>query len=1782
MYRLHWLFFAVCLAILGLVGQAGNEKSLALRSVKIAPSYFVPNQPSPITGKRLVADSDILAFIQTAQGRVLFTPAGASIGLRVLDTKHFRQGAGRLEPASGPVFYPTDEAPARWVTLRTGFGTPGARQARAELTDPTPARMNFFNGPQQDWQSSVPSYRKLVYRDVWPGIDVEYHGYMDRLEYRLLLQPGASPDAIVMETGAETLSLDEAGNLTAALEGGQLIMSRPAAWQDTESGRQAVDVRYEPLAAGRYRFRLGAYRPEFPLVIDPVLRWSTLIGGGSQTHGTSIAVDASGYLYLTGTTRSENFPTTPGAHDLSYNGGQDIYVTKIDPTGSGLVYSTYLGGSSFDLSRGIAVDNFGNALVVGETVSADFPVTSGAYRQTPPGDSDIFAFKLNPTGSVLLFSTFLGGSGVDRGYGIAVDPEGSVYVTGITSSANFPTTAAAFDRSFNGQGDAFVTKFNSSASALVYSTFLGGAAEETGTGIALDSGRNAYITGYTLSPDYPVSATGFDKSLGGGQDAFVTRLNTNGSTIGYSTFLGGADADSAFGIAVFSGQASITGETASTDFPVTEGAFDTTPNGETDAFVSRLNTAGTALDFSTFAGGSGRDAGLAIAVDSRGFISIAGETLSPDLPTTSGAFDRLYGGGGQDGFVIQLDPATPIPVFSTYLGGTGADCAHGIAATADNRICVTGGTASADFPVTPWAYDNGFNSHFTAFALRLDPAGSTLDYSTFLGGSADDDGFGIALDGERNVYLTGTTYADNFPSTGPDALAGSGGDAYVLKIRADGAGLVYATIIGGGAWDRGSGIAVNTDGEAYVTGSTLSADFPVTPGSFQTARPGKNDAFALKLNAAGDDLIYSTYLGGPNDDSGNALFLDAGGDLYVTGSAGIGFPTTAGAYKTSTTSMDAFVTKLNPDGTAPLYSTFLGGTGQEYGTALTVDGTGVAYVVGSTTSADFPTTSGVFDRSYGGSGDGFLVKIRAEGSGLHYSVFLGGGGSDIPYAIALDDLGRPIIAGVTNSANFPLGANGFDDDLSGTDGFVVELNPVASSVLYGTFLGGYSYDAIYDMAREPDGNLFVTGETYSFDFPASAAASDTTYNGGVDAFVTRINPNLGSLSYSSFLGGVEFDCGWGLAIDESGVWIVGTTASPDFPITGGSYDLTENGGSDIFAARFEIVPDTPSGLQATAYATDAIRLTWQDNSSAETGYSIERKTSADGSWQTVTTCPADTTLYEDTGLGAGTTHTYRIYASGVFGISAYSNEASATTFDVPPEAPSGLAAVAAGPSRIDLTWTDNAGNETGIRVERRLGADGAWGLLATLGANATTYASAGLAANTRYYYRVRAYNAQGSSPWSNVADAVTAPDTSPAAPTDLSAIAVSAAEIHLAWRDNSVNETAFVLEQKTGAAGSWAPLGMVGPTLTRYRHLGVTAGQIYSYRVKAVNSGGESAWSNEATATASATLPAAPSSLWATRAASGGIDLLWTDNAVNETGFKIERKTIVGSAWGQIATAGAGAAAWHDAGVPAGAAFMYRVRAYNAAGNSAYSNAASAGTADYDRFIPAAAHTAGAGASVWNSDVDLYNFYGDDATVQIALLIKDQDNSTPATATRVIPAGQADLIADILGTLFHTSNAALGFRFTAGRPVVNSRFYNIGGGNGTYGMYIDAVDDSRALCGDGATFGVFHQVRYSPDPAAGFRTNVGFVNASGFSVQVIIRLYGDGGEFLGARSQVLLPYEHRQFTKVHEGLGTPPVDHGSITVEVATAGGKVHPYVMLIDNLTGDPIYMPPELLSRY
>lgn len=598
------------------------------------------------------------------------------------------------------------------------------------------------------WRSEIPTHDRVIYKELWPGVDLVFRGDGATLKYDLLLAPGASLDAVRLSyEGADAVTLDGNGNLRLVTPAGTLIDERPVSYQIIDGRVAPVDVRRVLLGGDRavatFGFAvLSDVDTTVPLVIDPGLEYSTYLGGGGGEFGSGVTIDDVGNIYVLGTTNSFDFPASAGAFDTNFNGGsRDVFVAKFWPDGQ-LVFATYIGGNNLDRPlTDVVLDGGGNIYLTGQTLSSNFPTTTGVWDRQYDGDSDCFVAKLSPDGAELLFSTYLGGSVHDSCFDVALDGQRHIYVTGSSNSSDFPTTVAAFDRVRNGVNDAFVTKLTPGADALVYSTYLGGSAPtnvEAGLAIEVGPSGEAHILGRTDSGDFPTTALAYDQTYNGNSDAFIVTLSAQGDQLLLSSYLGGTGVERGLKLIVDDvGHWYVAGETFSADFPTTPGAFDRSHNGDADAFLTKLDAGGGSLLYSTLLGSSGFDRAYGLAVDSSGSAWIAGWVRAADFPVTANAYDATYNDGGQDVFLATLTPSGDDLLYSTYLGGSGHDAAWSLALDGTGRAVLTGQTFSPDFPVTPGAFDVSFNGGEEAFLVIIRPEPVDSDPPLVLCESAD-------------------------------------------------------------------------------------------------------------------------------------------------------------------------------------------------------------------------------------------------------------------------------------------------------------------------------------------------------------------------------------------------------------------------------------------------------------------------------------------------------------------------------------------------------------------------------------------------------------------------------------------------------------------------------------------------------------------------------------------------------------------------------------------------------------------------------------------------------------------------------------------------------------------------------------------------------------------------------------------------------------------------------------------------------------------------------------
>ncbi|MCX6564192.1 MAG: SBBP repeat-containing protein [Candidatus Aminicenantes bacterium] len=693
-------------AVLGPAGQTKIPAVAALHAFSDfgkTPLYFVPNRGQ--------ADARALFYAKTPAYTLWIAPEGI-----VFDSTRRREKAGPLP--SGQT-YERDVSRIRFLQANPSPEVIGL--------EPTEYRVNYFVGKETGkWRPDIRTSAAVLYKDIYPDIDLKIYGVENRVEYDWLVGPGGTAEEIrFVYQNVETTRLDRDGNLVVRTKFGELTHQKPVGYQDIGGERVDVQAKFKRIEGQTYGFEVESYDRRYPLTIDPVvLVYSSYLGGSDRDESYDIAVDNLGSAYVVGATVSPDFPVK-NAYDSIWNTNVDIFITKFSASGQTLVYSTFLGGNGSDNGRSIAVDAGGAAYVTGYTFySPDFPVLN-AYDPTLNGAEDAFVTKLSPAGNALLYSTFLGGAAYDSGLGIAVDRSGSAYVIGTTRSSDFPVLNG-YDSTLHGQtSDVFITKFSPTGNSLEYSTFLGGSESDMGSGIAVDADNAAYVIGTTYSADFPMQNP-YNRTIGGGYqlmgyymyDAFVAKLDPSGRSLIFSTFLGGTRSDMGVAIAVDNARSVyVTGDTNSSDFPMAD-AFDPTWNGHyvghggytSDVFVTKFSPSGNAIVYSTYLGGAESSNDVTdIAVDGAGAALVTGETASSDFPVLNGL--NLNLGTGWNVFITKFTPGGKTLNFSTLLGGTNDDTRPHAALDSAGSVYVTGNTSSADFPVRN-AYDSIPNNIF--------------------------------------------------------------------------------------------------------------------------------------------------------------------------------------------------------------------------------------------------------------------------------------------------------------------------------------------------------------------------------------------------------------------------------------------------------------------------------------------------------------------------------------------------------------------------------------------------------------------------------------------------------------------------------------------------------------------------------------------------------------------------------------------------------------------------------------------------------------------------------------------------------------------------------------------------------------------------------------------------------------------------------------------------------------------------------------------------------------
>ncbi|HEY2858397.1 MAG TPA: SBBP repeat-containing protein [Terracidiphilus sp.] len=914
---------AAALLVLGhsAVGQKSGRDGKPIDArpdTKVAtlPLSFEPNEGQAADGVKFVARGAGYAVLLDGTDAVLALTSGTP-SRPVTPNRLEPHGIGADAAHSQMHYEPRGSDQLSRAVYAVRLQVAGAnKNVLPEGEEKLPGVSSYFlgNDPAK-WRAGIPNYGRVRYPDIYPGVDLVYYGSNGRLEYDFVVAPGASPDEIGLGfPGAQKLTVDSNGTLRIAGGPGAVEFEHPVIYQMVDGARRTIEGRFALRADNTVGFSLGEYDRRLPLVIDPVLAFSTFLGGTAAEFIVSVASDQAGNSYVTGLTASVDFPTTAGAFqsvNFASAGNQvsTAFISKLNASGTALLYSTYLGGSAIadtlhqqgDYGHAIAVDSAGNAYITGWTYSANFPVTAGTFQQGSKtaqyGRATGFATKLNPSGTKLLYSTFLGGSLLDEPNAIAIDSAGDAFISGITFSGDYPVSPGAFqqlNRSAPVDGfNAFVTKLNPTATALVYSTYLGGGYDKglnLGTSywtnpIAVDSSGDAYVAGISGSGNFPVTAGVFQPAnhSASGYAITLTKLNPSGSGLIYSTYLGGSTGSFSEGLAIDAqGNAYVAGFTADTDFPVTTGAFQTHNNAtgapsylsNTSGFVSKVNPTASALVYSTYIGGTGgpwgADGLLAMAVDSAGRAYATGYATSADYPVTANAYQGKNNGATQccvsstyatNTVLTELNAAGTGLVYSTYFGGSGVqnpdgpgafgDSAYGVALGPSGRVFSVGAASSGNFPVTKGSYETSYHSQQnTGYIAMFDlgavpttkPTATSLDSSALTASPGERVTFTAAVapatgTGTPNGNIVFSVDETNVATV---ALDSAGTASWSSAGLAPGAHYVLASYGGNSTWAAsGSGVneivaplapAISPLGGTYTAQQVVSITSPTKTG----------------------------------------------------------------------------------------------------------------------------------------------------------------------------------------------------------------------------------------------------------------------------------------------------------------------------------------------------------------------------------------------------------------------------------------------------------------------------------------------------------------------------------------------------------------------------------------------------------------------------------------------------------------------------------------------------------------------------------------------------------------------------------------------------------------------------------------------------------------------------------------------------------------------------------------------------------------------------------------
>ena len=995
------------------------------------------------------------------------------------------------------------------------------------------------------------------------------------------------------------------------------------------------------------------------------------IGGNNNDKGKGIYTDADGNIYEAMETFSTDLKTTEGAYQTNITGGKDLYISKYSAAGD-LIYATYLGGSTTEMQKDLKVDSLGNVYIIGFTNSVDFPTTDNAFQKAVNGSQDAFLAVLNPTGTGLVYSTYLGGSVVDRAWALAIDDNGSAYIQGITNSVNFPVTEDAYQKSKDGVNwtlgdpddityqnsfDLFISKLNIYSGELEYSTFFGAKGSDSTYGsVAVDKNEVIYFAGTTDSLDFPVTDNAFRDVRAEKSDSFLSALDIKNNKLVFSSYIGGNSTDDGEAIVLSeNGFLYYVGDTWSENFPTTEGAYQTTfaGVGESisggDMFIMKIDTSSWKLVYATLLGGKFDEGVRALAVDAEENAWVVGMSQSSDYPVTDDAYQKTkngpefinYGNSTDydypthDTVISKISPDGSQLLYSTYFGGKSGEFAMGITfveggfaiqiRTCSDDLNVTDGSSKGQDQFNGSMLGNDplydFDSYIAVFenptvitienisanmgddikltanvkeAMGNAPlAGQVIDFyvGTKLIGNATTDENGVATLAYAPAAPLSDNYTAVFAQTIGHAAANASAsiniayyDIPTISVNSNSSIIQrYGSYFGGNGFDKGKAAFVDKDGNIYVAMESSSTDLVATPGAFQSTMNGARDIVVAKFSKDGE-LLYLTYLGGSKNEMHKDFKVDENGNAYVVGFTNSpNFPTTDNAIiKELKGVQNAFLAVFDSNGNLT-FSTLLGGVNVDRAFAVALDNNGNAYVQGITNSPDFPVTADAYqpvkngpvwntsmssaDITFQDSFDLFITKINVENATIEYSTFFGGETMDTTEGtIDVDDNGIVYFGGYTSGLLLNVTDNAFQKEFNGVDdAFLTVLDTVNNKLIYSTYLGGEDEDIGGEIVLG-DGYLYYVGDTWSTEFPVSENAYQKEFKGygnyaiGGDAFIVKMNITDWSIIYSTYFGASGDDGIGDLEIDDDGnLYLLFTTESAEFPVTDDAYQLEKNG-----------------------------------------------------------------------------------------------------------------------------------------------------------------------------------------------------------------------------------------------------------------------------------------------------------------------------------------------------------------------------------------------------------------------------------------------------------------------------------------------------------------------------------------------------------------------------------------------------------------------------------------------